>query len=225
MKSIYSFICTALLATSSTHAAIVITEVMSSSGHAGGSGNGDWFELYNTGATAVDLTGWSWDDNTVTPGSHSLGSISIAAGGYVVVVDENATLISNWVNDVWGITGSNFVVVNNTAAGFSGLGSGGDAINIYDSSSTLVTSVTFGTATAGSSFEWNILGNSLDVSVAGENGAYVALLDGNDNAADDNPLLYGPGSDIASPGSAVPEPGISSLLLLGAAAGILRRRR
>lgn len=45
------------------HAALVITEVMSSSGHPGGPANGDWFELHNSGASTLDLTGYYWDDD------------------------------------------------------------------------------------------------------------------------------------------------------------------
>ena len=43
--------------------AIVITEVMSNSGNGGGTGNGDWFEIFNSGSTAIDMTDWSWDDD------------------------------------------------------------------------------------------------------------------------------------------------------------------
>ena len=42
-------------------AALVITEAMSSSGTGG---TGDWFELTNNGAAAVNITGYKVDDNS-----------------------------------------------------------------------------------------------------------------------------------------------------------------
>lgn len=184
--------------------AIVITEVMSVSGHGGGAGNGDWFEIYNSGSSAVDLTGWSWDDDSDTPGTHNFGGASISAGGTLLFVDENATLLPFWTNDVWGLTGSaDLVVLGNAGSGFSGFGGSGDTIHVYDASDAEQATVTFGSATSGSSFEWDSAGNSLGVSILGENGAFQALLDGDDGAADDDPSAYGAGSDFASPGSVV----------------------
>ena len=59
---------------------LVITEVMSSSSHTNTVANGDWWELYNSGASDVDLTGYSWDDNTATAGSADFNNVTIAAG-------------------------------------------------------------------------------------------------------------------------------------------------
>lgn len=43
--------------------------------------NGEFVELTNTGGSAVDMTGWSLDDNTNTPGSFDLTAFgSVAAG-------------------------------------------------------------------------------------------------------------------------------------------------
>jgi hypothetical protein len=204
--------------------ALVITEVMSNSSHAGGAGNGDWFEIHNTGSSPVDLSGYSWDDDSATAGSHTFGSISIAAGGFVLVVDENATLITNWINDVWNVTAPNVVVIGNAVGGFSGFGANGDQIYIYNNLNVVLASVTFGSSTSGKTFEWDADGNSLGLSTNGENGANFALLDGNDNAADNNPSLYGVGTDIGSPGFAVPEPSVALLGGMGLL-GLLRCRR
>ena len=203
----------ALVMASYGHAAIVITEVMSSSAHpSGGSNNGDWFELTNNGSTAVDVTGWSWDDSSDTPGSGNFGALtSIASGQSVVICEEPAGDESIWLAD-WNLTG--VTVINVGGSVFQGLGAGGDEVNIYDASDVLVTTATFGTATGGRSFEWDQDGNSLGTSVAGENGAFVAASDG----------VSAAGVDIGSPGfSLVPEPG-SALLCAMATLGFLGRR-
>ncbi len=74
------------------HAGIVISEV-DPAGSASGTGySQDWFELTNTGTSAVDITGWKMDDNS---DSFALsvplaGVTSIAAGQSVVFIESTA---------------------------------------------------------------------------------------------------------------------------------------
>ncbi|MBC8040003.1 MAG: lamin tail domain-containing protein [Opitutaceae bacterium] len=200
-------------------AAIVITEVMSSSAHTGtgNTSNGDWFELTNTGASAVDLTGWSWDDSTGLAGSANFGSVtSISAGQSIIFGEETVGFESAWIAD-WGTSG--VTVINLGGTVFQGLGSTGDSVIIYNASSVVVTSVTFGTATAGFTFEWDTSGQSLALSVLGENGAFRASFDGKTSGE-------GPGLDIGSPGfAAVPEPSTFAAFTGAAALGLAFCRR
>lgn len=192
----------------------MITEVMSSSAHAGGSNNADWFELTNTGAAAVSIAGWSWDDDSATAGSANFGTVtSIAPGQSVIITGETTGAEATWLSN-WGLSG---VTVFNLDNAFQNFSANGDMLNIYDASNALVTSVTFGLATTGASFEWNTSGGSLGVSVAGENGAFVAASNGQNTG-------LGPGTDVGSPGTAVPETS-TALLGLVAVAGFIRRRR
>ena len=46
----------------------------------------DWVELYNTGTAAVSLNGWSLTDDSKTPAEWVFPSVSIPAGGYLVVI-------------------------------------------------------------------------------------------------------------------------------------------
>jgi hypothetical protein len=52
--------------------------------------NKQWLELYNRGATPVNLNGWSFGSGI----SYVFGNTSIPAGGYLVVAKEPATLLS-----------------------------------------------------------------------------------------------------------------------------------
>lgn len=197
-----------------TQAGLIITEVMSNSDHPGGAGNGDWFEVYNNGTSAMDLTGYSWDDDSALAGTHTFGSVSIAASGFVLVVDEKSSNIDSWKNDVWGITAQNVVALGNSTMDFSGLGSGGDSVYLYDASSNQVASVTFGDSDGGGkTFAWDASGNSLGFSADGVNGAFVAPGDG----------AGGAGTDIGSPG-VVPEPGTVAMLGIGGLMAIAIRR-
>jgi hypothetical protein len=203
-------------ASSAAHAAIVITEVMSSSAHSGGTNNGDWFELTNTGGSAVDITGWSWDDNTNTAGSANFGGLtSIAAGQSVIFTEETVGAEASWIS-AWGLSG--VTVVNLGSSVFQGLGAL-DSVNIYDASNALVSSVTLTAATAGFSFEWDTSGQSLGLSVVGENGAFRAVSNGQTTG-------LGAGVDVGSPGfAAVPEPATFAVFAGAAALGIALSRR
>ncbi len=217
-KTTVSVVALTLLAwVHSSSAALVITEVMSSSAHAGGTNNGDWFELTNTGPLALNITGWSWDDNSNTAGSATFGGYtSFAAGQSVIFSEETVGAEAAWITD-WGITGVTVVNLGNGA--FQGLGAGGDAVNIYNASNVLVASVTFGSATTGFSFEWDTLGNSLGLSAIGQKGAFQAAENGQTAGA-------GPGVDVGSPGVAVPEPAAAMLLAsAGMMLWVLRRKR
>jgi hypothetical protein len=204
-----------LYGNTSTQAAIVITELMSSSSHGGGSNNADWFELTNTGPTLVSLIGWSWDRSSNTAGTATFGSAtSIAAGTSLIFTNETLGTESTWISN-WGLAG---VIVVNLGNGVPNFLASGDRLYIYDNTNTQVTSVTFGSATQGRTFEWDKLGNSLGLSVAGENEAYPAVSNGQTSG-------LGPGVDVGSPGFAVPEPSRMLLLAMSTLATIIRRRR
>jgi hypothetical protein len=178
----------------------------------------DWFELTNVGSTAVNITGWTMDDNSNGSAKVALTGIASIAAGESVIFTENAataSFLSTWF-------GSNapvgLQVGNYTGAGV-GLSQSGDAVNVFNASGVLQANVTFGasgTATPFQTFD-NAAGLNntalTQLSVAGVNGAFVAA---NDLA------------EIGSPGSiaAVPEPenlalALTALVLIG---GLARRR-
>ncbi|HEX8295696.1 MAG TPA: lamin tail domain-containing protein [Chthoniobacteraceae bacterium] len=203
-------------ALASAQSAIVITEVHPTGNNA--SYAADWFELTNNGASAVNITGWKIDDSSASFASALAlrGVTNIASGASVIFLEgiadgtTDSTIATNFRSAWFGANPPAGLMIGGYGGSGAGLGNSGDAVNIYDSTGTLVANVSFLAATTGTTFD-NPSGANGAVttkSVSGVNGAFTS-----------------PGGEIGSPG-AVPEPG-SATLLFGAIAGIaaLRRRR
>jgi 2',3'-cyclic-nucleotide 2'-phosphodiesterase (5'-nucleotidase family) len=123
------------LAACAARADILITEVNSNSN------GGDFFELHNTGSSAVDLTGWKWDDESFDPAQGAtFGSISIPAGGVLVVGAFLPTGVDAF-KTAWGL-GPEIAVYAN---GGPGLG-GSDAIALFDAADNVVASFSYKSA-------------------------------------------------------------------------------
>ncbi|GAB3690109.1 hypothetical protein GCM10027592_07160 [Spirosoma flavus] len=96
---------------------------------------GEYFELTNVGNAPVNMTGWSYDDNSRIAGSFSLSSLGIVQPGESVVVTEaDATVFRR----AWYLPNSVKVLGGN----LENLGRS-DEINIYNTSATLVDRLTF----------------------------------------------------------------------------------
>ncbi len=212
-----------LAASIQANASIIISEVHPTGSSATTTYAADWFELTNTGTSAVDITGWKMDDNSnnaVAGQAVSLrGITSIDAGKSVVFLETDATGTTDTAKDAsfksaW--FGSNvptgFLIGNYGGSGVS-LGAGGDAVNIYNSTGLLQANVMFGAATVGTSFN-NAAGlNNTTIStlsVVGTNGAFTSVT----------------GSEIGSP-SAVPVPAAVWLFSTGliGLTGFARKRK
>ena len=179
----------------------------------------DWFELTNIGASAIDLTGWSMDDSSETPGVAPLTGVSSIAVGQSVIFLEgdgsaNATFISTW----FGASAPAGFTIGNYAGSGVGLSTGGDEVSIFNGSNSLQALVAFDASPDGPypTFD-NAAGLNFttisQLSSVGVNGAFVAANDSN---------------EIGSPGTVVgvPEPGSALLLILGAGAlTIVQKRR
>lgn len=101
------------------------------------SGNGPEFvEITNTGAAAVDLTGWSFDDDSGVAGSFPIGALgTLAAGQSAIIAEGDATAFRT----AWGLCASAKVVGGNG----QNLGRN-DVINIYDAAGAQVDKLRFG---------------------------------------------------------------------------------
>ena len=133
---------------------VIISEV-----HPAGSGNGtyaaDWFEVTNTGSSAVNITGWKIDDNS---NSFSLavglsGITSIAPGQSVIFLEGGATEVTKFLAAWFGGTLPSGVQVGTYSGSGVGLSATTDAVNLFDASGNRVTGISFGSANSTTTFD------------------------------------------------------------------------
>lgn len=178
----------------------------------------DWFELTNTGASALNITGWKMDDSSNGSAKVSLVGITTIAAGESVIFTEtaaSASFLSTW----FGASAPAGLKIGTYTGSGVGLSQSGDAVNIYDASGVLQANVTFGASDSTSPYQTfdNAAGLNntaiSQLSVVGINGAFAAA----------NHAI-----EIGSPGTiaAVPEPE-SCVLALAALGlfGVLARKR
>lgn len=113
---------------------------------------GDFFEIYNYGSTAINLTGWKWGDNhaDVNDANNSaafLRDTILAPGDHMVVVSaapgSEAAFRTTW-NLASKVTVVAMLNVNNDAANPIGLGKG-DAVILYDANGNVAAALNYGT--------------------------------------------------------------------------------
>jgi uncharacterized protein YjiK/methionine-rich copper-binding protein CopC len=130
---------------------VLISEVNSNA-----DGGQDFFEIYNYGSTAIDLTGWKWGDNhaDVNDANNSAAFVAgtmLAPGEHLVVVPGVPGTDENTFRTTWGLAGTVPVVamldVNNDPANLIGLGKG-DAVIVYDANGNVAAAMNYGTAIA-----------------------------------------------------------------------------
>ncbi len=170
-----------------------ITEVMSNSNHSDTAANGDWFEITNTGATAVNIAGYSFDDDDrISGASGGFPPYVLQSGASMIVLNDTP---DTTFRSLWNLDLSIRVISKSEISNFPGLGSAGDEVNLFNNSGGLVDRFTFGAATEGFSFAKYNDGQSVPGGLSSNSvlGAYES---------DD------PSDDVASPGisSDVPAP-------------------
>ncbi len=178
---------------------LVVTEVMSNEAKKGAGvtiSTSDWWELSNLGNFAVNLQGYRFDDN-----HNSFDDAQTISTPVIIAPGESVVLVQEMTPDDfrawWGPQNlpRNLQIIPYSEIGF---GNDGDEIHLWNAVATsindTVTDATFGNATKGVSFGYDpasrIFGG---LSVAGQNGAFVAVLNG----------------DIGSPGYLANTPTVS----------------
>lgn len=159
----------------------------------------DWFEVTNTKATAVDITGWKVDDNSGSPAAAVAlnGITSIAPGESVIFIESAtpATVVPSFLSNWFGSTPPASLQIGTYTGSGVGFGTSGDQVNLYNSTNVLQTGVSFGASPTGPyrTFDNAAKLSSITpaittLSTVGVNGAFIAF---NSN------------SEIGSPGSIV----------------------
>ena len=112
----------------------------------------DWFEVTNTGSSAVDITGWKMDDN-----SHSIanaialnGITSIAPGEAVIFIEtaDLPTAAAAFRNLWFGANPQRVTQIGSYSGSGVGLSSSGDEVTLFDGAGNLVAGVGFGASPA-----------------------------------------------------------------------------
>lgn len=205
MKMKYAAAVAALLLATLTGAAraeVLITEWAYSAG------SGEYVEFTNVGNTAVDMTGWSYDDDGQVPGSFSLSGLGTLAPGESAIMAESseAAFRASWV-----LAPAIKVVGGNT----NNLGRN-DQINLYDSSDALADRLSFGDQTfPGTIRTQNVSGNPMTLAALGANDVSQWQLSFVGDAYGSYLSTFG---DIGNPGIGtyvVPEPSAVVLMVLG----------
>lgn len=164
----------------------------------------DWFEVTNTKAVAVDITGWKVDDNSQSPsGAVALNGITSINPGESVIFMETADLAGKtaaFLNNWFGTNPSSGLRIGNYTGSGVGLGTSGDQVNLYNGvSSTPVSSVLFGASPAAAPYTTFDNSNGINgittsltqFSAVGTKGGFIAA-----NSA----------TEIGSPGTVVTAP-------------------
>ena len=146
----------------------------------------DWFEVTNTSAFAIDLSGWKMDDSSGSPAAAVAlsGITTIGAGESVIFLetDDIAATGALFLETWFGGNPPAGLQIGGYSGGGVGLSTGGDAVNLYNAAGVLQASVTFGASPEGpfASFDNAAGANNADVaqlSTAGVNGAFAAAGD------------------------------------------------
>ena len=151
----------------------------------------DWFEITNTGNLPVDLTGWKMDDNSNNPAlAVVLRGVTVIPPGKSAIFIEgladgttDASIDANFSTAIFGSpTPPPGFLVGNYGGGGVGLGTGGDAVNLFDGLGNRITGIAFPGSTTFFSFD-NAAGLGSRVlplpvvsalSTVGVNGAFLA---------------------------------------------------
>jgi predicted extracellular nuclease len=171
---------------------------------------GEYIEFTNTGASPIDMTGWSFDDDSQSAGVVNLSAFGVVSPGESVILTE---AVASSFRTAWGLAPSVKVIGSNT----TNLGRA-DQINIFNGP-TLVDTLTYGDQTfPGTIRTQNVSGNPITLAALGTNNVAQWQLSFVGDAYGSHLSTLG---DLGNPGIGnyvVPEPSTVALLILGSVA-------
>jgi len=117
------FVCLFLLAFAFPASAqtVVINEIMTSNTTVNTDEDGtyqDWVELYNTGAVAVNLSGYGLTDDASVPFKWTFPAVTMAPGSHLLIFcsDKNRTVVGQPLHTNWKISSSGEAITLTSAA-------------------------------------------------------------------------------------------------------------
>ncbi|WP_323004339.1 lamin tail domain-containing protein [Denitromonas sp.] len=210
----------AMLLSGQAAAAVSVADIQITEWMYSGNG-GEFIEFTNMGSTAVDFTGWSYDDDSRLAGVFDLSGLGLVGVGESVIITETAEAV---FRADWSLAASVKVL-----GGYTNNIGRGDEINLFDASGSLIDRLTYGDQIyAGTVRTQNATGNPL--SAADLAGTTVTANWVLASAGDRFGSYVSTSGDIGNPGfyvaAPVPEPETYAMMLAGLAlvGGIARRR-
>ncbi|MDP0490273.1 MAG: choice-of-anchor I family protein, partial [Verrucomicrobiota bacterium JB023] len=166
-KQRYAIALTAALGTNLASAApaYLVTEIHSNGAH-------DFWELTNIGDETGDLTGFSWDDDSMAAGTVSIpDGTSIAPGESIIFLEDDPATFRSY----WGLPES-VQVYNSPTDSVPGFGSG-DTVYLFDASDNVVASLSYAAGGFTKSDGSDSNGGHAGPSAGGSDNAQSAVLD------------------------------------------------
>ncbi len=176
--------------------------------------SGEFVEFTNVGNAPVDMTGWSYDDDSRLVGALDLSAFGVVQPGESVIITE-ATEASFRIN--WSLPASVDVIGEYT----NNLGRN-DEINLFDNLGNLADRLAYGDQSfVGSIRTQEISGNPINPAALGANDPFQWQLSFvGDSFGSYTSLAF----EIGNPGLYIPAPASAALLGLGGLAAARRRR-
>ncbi len=175
---------------------------------------GEYMEFTNMGGSSVDMTGWSYDDNTEVAGSVDLSSFGVVAPGESVILTD---LTAAAFRTEWSLAASVKVIGEN----LQNLGRA-DEINLYDNANNRIDWLAYNDQGSEGGPRTNLASaNPATLAAVGAHDAHLWILSVPGDTFASRTSANG---GVGNPGvfTLVPEP--AGALLLGAAAPALLGR-
>ncbi len=153
------------------HATVTITEIMYDVPTSiGADDTREWIEIVNTGSSAVDLTGWKFNDGAnhilnIPPANGGTGSLILSAGGIAILADNATTFLQNLYPSFSGTVIDTTMSLNNTSATITLINASGSV-----EGNGVSYTKTMGAAGDGNTLQWN---GSVVASAAPTPGTYT----------------------------------------------------